>query len=128
MDTLIQICALCLTGALAALLLKNSNPVFALLLLVAAGIIALNLASGFIRGAVGFIAELESLSGISGAIFEPLLKTVGISIITKVSSDLCRDAGAAAAAGIVETSGALCAIIVAVPLMRSVLELVTSFV
>ena len=34
MDTLIQICAVCLTGALAALLLKNNSPVFTLLLLM----------------------------------------------------------------------------------------------
>ncbi|MEA4815157.1 MAG: SpoIIIAC/SpoIIIAD family protein [Oscillospiraceae bacterium] len=128
MDTLIQICAVCLTGALAALLLKNNSPVFTLLLLMAVGILVIRSASGFIEDALDFISELVYLSGLNNAIFAPLLKTVGISIITKVSSDLCRDAGAAAAAGLVETSGALCAIITAIPLMRSVLELVMSFI
>ena len=52
-----------------------------------------------------------------------MYKTVGISLVVKVGGDLCRDAGGASLASVVETAGTVCALLAAMPLLRRVLEL-----
>ena len=52
------------------------------------------------------------------------LKTVGIAIVTKIGSDLCRDAGESALAAALEFAGTVCALLTALPLLRAVLELI----
>ena len=48
---------------------------------------------------------------------------MGIALVVKVGSGLCRDAGESALASVVETAGAVCALLVALPLLRAVLSL-----
>ena len=49
----------------------------------------------------------------------PLLKTVGIALISRAGGALCRDAGEGAMAGLVEMAGAFAAILVSLPLFRA---------
>ena len=51
----------------------------------------------------------------------PVLKTVGISILARVTAELCRDAGESGIAAFVETAAAGLALCAAVPLLRAVL-------
>ena len=57
------------------------------------------------------------------ALLEPLYKTVGIALVVRVGSSLCADAGESALGKVVETAGAVCALVAALPLLRTVLEL-----
>ena len=43
--------------------------------------------------------------------------------MVKVGGEPCRDAGESALASVVETAGAICALLVALPLLRAVLTL-----
>ena len=54
---------------------------------------------------------------VGGAV--PLLKTVGIALISRTGGALCRDAGEGAMAGLVEMAGAFAAILVSLPLFRA---------
>ena len=67
--------------------------------------------------------ELVEESGLSRELFIPLYKTVGIALVVKLGGSLCRDAGESALASVVETAGAVCALIAALPLLRAVLSL-----
>ena len=51
-----------------------------------------------------------------------MLKTVGISILTRISSELCRDAGDGGLAAFVEMAGAALALLVTAPLLQAVLD------
>ena len=75
-----------------------------------------------------FLWDLTERTGVPQAVFSPLMKTVGIAIVTKIGSDLCRDAGESALASLVETAGAICAILAALPLLQSVIELVEEMI
>ena len=57
------------------------------------------------------------------ALFAPLYKTVGIALVVQVGGSLCRDAGESALAAVVETAGAVCAMVAALPLLRAVLDM-----
>ena len=123
MEQVIQITALCVVGAALALVVKKGSPEAALLLTLAAAVTVLLFLGGAVEELMAFLDELAQGSGVSQSLFLPLYKTGGIALVVKVGSGLCRDAGESALASVVETAGAVCALLVALPLLRAVLSL-----
>ena len=123
MELTSRVTALCVVGAVLALVLKKTSPEQALLLVLCAVAAGLALLADGLGELVGFLRELGERSGISETLFVPLYKTVGIGLVVKVGGNLCRDAGGAALASVVETAGAVCALLVSLPLLRAVLAL-----
>ena len=70
-----------------------------------------------------FVREMVTVGGLLPELFTPLLKTAAIALISRIGSDLCRDAGESAMASLVETAGAFGAILVSLPLMEAVWEM-----
>jgi stage III sporulation protein AD len=122
------IAALCTVGAVLALVLKQYKPELGILLAVSVCGAALVLLSGVFADLIGFLREMAQSSALSSEWLEPLLKTVGIAIISRVGSDLCRDSGESAMATLVDTAGSICAILVAVPLFQAVWEMLISLI
>ncbi len=123
MAEIVQVTALCVVGALLALVVKRGSPESALLLALAATVLVLAFLLEGLRELTAFLEELGERSGVPAALFVPLYKTVGISLVVRVGGSLCRDAGETALAAVVETAGAVCALLAALPLLRSVLSL-----
>ena len=71
------------------------------------------------------VKQLGEAAGLSPAVLAPVLKTVGIAILTHISAEVCRDAKESGIAAFVETAGAAVALCVALPLLRAVLDTVT---
>lgn len=115
--------ALCVVGALLALVVKRGTPELALLLTLGSTVTVLLFLMGVVGDLLDFLSELGERSGISQQLFAPLYKTVGIAFVVKLGGELCRDAGESALAAVVETAGAICALLVALPLLRAVLSL-----
>ena len=76
----------------------------------------------------GFWEEAASWGQLPVQLFVPLVKTVGIALLCRTGSDLCRDAGESAIGSVLETAGAVAAIVVSLPLFRSAWELLRSLV
>ena len=118
-----QVAVLCIVGAVLGLLMKKNAPETALLLTLAVGAVILLCLLQDAGEILEFLQELTEETAVPQAVFKPLLKTVGIALVAKVGSDLCRDAGESALASLTETAGAICAILAALPLLRSVIKL-----
>ena len=118
-----QAAALCVIGALLAVVVRRGSPETALLVTLAAAVAVLLFLSSALEELTAFLKELAENSGVSLALFGPLYKTVAIALVVKVGAGLCRDAGESALASVVETAGAVCALLVSLPLLRAVLEL-----
>lgn len=123
MELSIQAAVLCVAAALLALVVRRGSPECALLLtLAAAAVVLLSLAES-LETLVEFLGRLVEKSGLSRELFIPLYKTVGIALVVKIGGNLCRDAGESALSSVVETAGAVCALLAALPLLRAVLAL-----
>ena len=127
MEQVIQVTGLCVVGALLALAVKKGTPEIALLLTLAAASAALLLLSETLRELTAFLQKLGNLSGFSSELFIPLYKTIGIALVVRVGGGLCRDAGESALGAAVETAGAVCALLAALPLLETVLGLLLKF-
>ena len=123
MEQVFQTTALCLVGALLALVVKRGSPEGALLLTLAATVAVLLALMAPIGELAAFLEELSQRSGVPDGLFVPLYKTVGIALVVRVGGSLCRDAGETALASVVETAGAVCALLAALPLLQAVLSL-----
>ena len=124
MTALVQAAALGLVGAVLALLLKKSAPELALALSLAICVIAAGLAAGLFAQMKEIIDLAREQTGLSPAIVSPVLKCVGIGVVTRLAADLCKDAGQGAVASAVELCGTGCAIVTAMPLLRSLLQMI----
>lgn len=123
MEQVFQVTALCLVGALLAVVVRRGSPEQALLLTLAAAVVVLVSLAGAIEELMTFLSELGERSGVSRQLLVPLYKTLGIALVVKVGGDLCRDAGESALAAVVETAGSVCALLAALPLLRAVLSM-----
>jgi stage III sporulation protein AD len=75
-----------------------------------------------------FIDSLSDYAHLSPAVLSPLLKILGISIITKIGAEAGRDCDAKAVSASIEIAGAAAAVYVALPLISAALKLITSFI
>lgn len=123
MEMTVQITALCVVGALLTLVLKKGAPEVGLLLSLAVAAAVLLALMGSVGEIVRFLDELAVRSGTARTLFGPLYKTVGIALVVRVGGSLCRDAGESALASVVETTGAVCALLATLPLLQTALEL-----
>lgn len=121
-----RVTALCLTGALLAVLLHRSGGEMALLLSLAVCGVAAMVLMEPLEELRDFWEDAAAWGELPVELFTPLIKTVGIALLSRTGSDLCRDAGEGAIASVLETAGAVAAIAVSLPLFRSAWELLRS--
>ena len=120
METMVRIAAVGLTAAVLGTVLKKSAPELALLLVVAAGVWILTLTLDGLRAVAALMEELAGVSGLSEELLKPVAKTVALSILTRLTAEICRSAGESGLASFVELGGTVAALVVALPLMRAV--------
>ena len=120
MDTVLRLAALCLLGALLAVLLRRGGGELALLLVLAVCGAAVALLLEPLGQLRDFWEEASAWGQLPEQLFQPLLKTVCIALICRTGSDLCRDAGEGAPDPVLEASSAMSAILVSPPLFRAV--------
>ena len=118
--------ALAAAGALCALTLRGRTPELALVLsMVTAALLVWKSWSALVT-VIDLMDMLAAQAGLEKELLEPVYRTLGISILVRLSSQLCRDAGMGSISAAVELAGGLAALAVVSPLIREVMELVGS--
>ena len=120
MDTLLQVAGLGLIAVLLGLVLKKGNGVLALLLTLAAMTVSI---VRLAEPVVSFLSELRQLAGLEPALLQPLLRTVGIGLLTQLTASVCADTGESTVARLIELCGSVLGIYTALPLLEAVLSL-----
>lgn len=123
MELVIQAAGICVVATLLGLTFRRGNPEMTLLLTVAVIAVVLSALSAPLRELLDFLDRLAEQAGVPQALLLPLYKTVGIAMVVKVGGGLCRDAGESALSSVLELTGTICALLVALPLFRAVLDL-----
>ena len=124
MEDALKVAAVGAAAALCAVVVRKNVRELGLALALAAGAVILAFALGAAGSVLAFMERLGALAGQSPAVLEPVFKTVGIALVTRVAAEVCRDAGEGGIASSVEIAGAVLALFVALPLLEAVLETV----
>lgn len=128
MEYIVKVAAVCLLGAVLALFLRKSNPELSLLLALAVCAAVLTVLIRGLGDVYHFLGEIVLWGGLSADLFSPLWKTVGIALIARTGTELCKDAGENAMASLIEITGAFGAILVAIPLFQAVWDMLRSLI
>ena len=123
MEAMVKLAAVGVTAVVLSAVLKKNTPELALLLALAAGLWILALAAAGLGAVKALMEELARQAGLSEVLLEPVVKTVALSILTKLTVEICRSAGEGGVAAFVETAGTALALLAALPLVRAVARL-----
>lgn len=124
MESIVKIAAIAVAAALCAVTVRKQTPELAAAIALTAGALLLGLTLPALESVTGLMETLRETTGIAPAVLAPVVKTVGISIVTKVTAEICRDAKEGGIAAFTETAGAACVLFAALPLVEMVWKVV----
>lgn len=119
-----KITAFALASALCAVVLRKQAREIAMVLALAGVTIILGYCLDVIGSIRTIMERLTETAEISPAVAAPVIKTVGISILTRFGAELCKDAKENGLAAAVELAGTVAALYLAAPLMQLVLDMI----
>lgn len=124
MEQFIQAAVIGVISAIPVSLLKKTNRELALLLSLAACVMISLILLQLARPVVDFFTRLRELAGLDRELVGPMLKTVGIGLLTQLCATICSDAGENATARMIELCGGILALYVSLPLLEAVISMV----
>lgn len=126
MEIVIKVSALAVLGAIIIVSLRKTAPEISVTVSIALLAALVFGAAETLGRVVRLIYELAEWARIDADLVEPLVKTLGISIVARLASDMCRESGVQSAASYVELVGGAVAVSFAIPLMFGLLSQITS--
>ena len=123
MSGVVRAAAAAVTAALCAAVVRKQSPEIALVLSIGGCALVVLTCSGALAAVVELADKLAETGGLSAQVVEPVMKTAGIAIVTRLASEFCKDAKEGGLASAVELAGTALALSAVLPLMTAVLDL-----
>ncbi len=123
MEEMLKISALAVTAVLCAGVVRRGAPEIALVIALGAGAAVIWLAMDALGQVISLLERMADLAQVDSRVLRPVVKTVAISVLTRVSGEICKSGGEGGLAAFVETAGTILALGVSLPLVEGVLEL-----
>lgn len=110
------------------IILKNQKPEMALMCVVTASIIMLLFIVDELTSVIELLNRLIENSSIDINFLKIILKVVGISYIVEFGKNICNDAGESSIANKIEIAGKVIIVSLSIPIITSLLEIVSTIV
>ncbi len=124
MDIIARAAAVATVGCILALLLRRYAAEQSLILTLATGLLIVWISATVASEVLETLRRLAARTAVGSVYTLPVLKCVGIGLVTHLASQVCRDAQQGSVAAAVELCGTLCALYVSLPLIGSMLSTV----
>ena len=122
METFIKVIGIAFVAVTTYSLLKQTQPQFASVLIVAAGVLILIILTDHIKTALGFFGDIVRKTGIEQNVFSSVIKIVGIGYLTEYSVSLCEDSGCLSLSKKIELGGKLVILVSALPILTEIIR------
>jgi stage III sporulation protein AD len=122
---IIQIVGLGIVATILIIVLKAQKPELAVQISIVTGIIVFFLVAGKISTVIELLDSYTRKANIDMDYLTTLLKIIGIAYIAEFGAEVCKDAGEGAIASKIELAGKVIIIVIAVPIITSLLDLIT---
>ena len=119
-----QLVGIAFITAVAALILKGTKPELAFAVTVAGSIILLLYTFELFRDGITIFGKIAELTGIQSSMVKIILKMVGIGYLVEFSAGILNDFGQNSVADKLVFCGKVVVLILAIPILESVLALV----
>ena len=121
---IMQIVALGFVATIIIIVLKAQKPEIAVQISILAGIIIFLLVVSKLTAVIELINSYAERVNIDMAYISTLLKIIGIAYIAEFGAEVCKDAGESAIASKIELAGKVIIVVIAVPIITSLLDLI----
>ena len=124
MSLLLKIIAVAFVTVLANMLVKQTRPEIALLISIVGSILIIIMTVDSIRQVLAKFFSIFESTGINNNLLTPLLKIIAIGYIAEFGANVCADAGANSIADKILFSAKLVILLVALPIITTVIDMV----
>lgn len=124
MELLLKTSSVAILAIVAGVLVKKTNPELSLLLSITVVTMILLAAIGVSDGLRSLRQAVKLLYDDSEIYISVIFRCLGVALITKIASDMCRDASQSAIASALEISGTVCALSLVMPLLMNLLDVI----
>lgn len=100
---------------------RQYRPEIAAVITVATGAVLLVMIIDSAAPALGTLSSAISGTAAAGYV-SPVVRALGVCLVTQTAADICRDSGQQTIAARVETAGAAAVLVIALPLLTEVLS------
>lgn len=121
---ILQIVGMGLAATFLALILKQNNPVFALLLSLIVGTFIFIMLVDQIGVIMNVLKKMAETAHLNGVYVATVLKIIGIAYISEFAAQIAKDADQSALAGKIELAGKIAILILAVPILAAIVDAV----
>lgn len=108
-----------------AVLLKSENKLFALFVTTAGAALIFFMIASQISDVFGTLKNVQDSVGTGSNYILLMMKILGVSIITQIVCDLCRDNGEAALATQTEIASKITVLAMLLPLFEAIIHIIT---
>lgn len=123
--TILKIAAIAICGVLLAMILKNVKSELSIVISLAVSILIIFYIAAKLTGILRQFEQLQSFISVNGQYIEILIKVIGITYITELAADICRDNGYTAIAGQIEVFCKITVAALSMPIVLALFETVT---
>lgn len=124
---IIQIVILGMIASILYIVLKDLNAPFAFFLILIASIVIFIVVINQISTIFNLIKSLGAEANIEGIYLETILKIIGIAYVTEIGANITKDAGLKSVAANIELAGKVFILLLAIPIITTVIEAILSF-
>ena len=124
---MIKVAAIGVAAAILAAWIKSVKSEYGIWILLAAGMIMGMFCLGKVETMVLELQFLQFYFSDYGSYIKLLLKVLGITYLSEISANLCKDAGAATLASQIELFGKLSVLVLCMPIVTSLIQTIDHF-
>ena len=124
MTLLLKIVAVAFVTILANILIKQTKPEIALIISIVGGIFIIIMTIDSFKQVLSNFLHIFQSTCINNNLLTPLFKIIAIGYIAEFAANICQDAGAASIADKILFSAKLVILLVALPIITTVIDMV----
>jgi len=121
---IVQIAAIGIIATIVIMVLKSQKPELAVQISIVTGVVIFMLIAAKLSAVIDLLESFAARAEIKPVFFTTILKITGIAYIAEFAGEVCRDAGENSIASKIELAGKVTIVILAVPIITSLLDLV----
>ena len=126
MVELLKIVAIALVTVFATMLIKQTKPEIAIILTIVGSILIILMAVNVLSNVVQSFQNIFASTGVNTTILKPLFKIISIGYIAEFGANICSDAGANSVADKILFSAKIIILMVALPIVTTVIDMVVA--
>lgn len=124
---IVKVVAVGLITLIATIIVKQVKPEIAMLITLAGSIVIIIFAIQMLQNVFGSFMGIFNKTGVGSSVFVPILKIIGIGYLCEFGANLCIDGGCNSIADKILFCGKITILIIALPIINSVIDVVLEF-